>query len=86
MDDYWAKDDYWAMDDGTKQGSSFILNTQSFPNAENLLLIQILKIKFDLNCSLHKDRNKYKIYIKKESMLKFKQLVLPFFMSLWNIN
>jgi DNA-binding transcriptional regulator WhiA len=71
------------MDEGPNkgQGSSFNLNTQSFPNAENLLLIQILKIKLNLNCSLHKNRDKYKTYIKslKESMPKFKQLVLPYF-------
>jgi len=67
------------MGDGTKQGSGFILNTQSFKNAENLLLIKILKTKFYLNCTLHKDRDKYKNFIKKESMPKFKELVIPYF-------
>lgn len=67
------------MDDGTKQTSGFILNTQSFSKADNLFLIQILKNKFDLDCSLHKDRDKYKIYIKKNSLPKFKELVAPYF-------
>jgi len=44
---------YWAMDDGTKTGSGFRLNTQSFTLEENQLLIQVLKKKFDLNCTIH---------------------------------
>lgn len=68
----------WASDDGTKTGSGFRLNTQSFSKDENLLLIKILKKKFDLNCSLHKQRKHFVIYIKADSMPKFRELVMPY--------
>ena len=68
------------MDDGNKTGTGFRLNTQSFTKVENLLLIQILKEKFDLDCSLHlSGNNQQRIYIKSRSMLKFKDLVSPYF-------
>jgi hypothetical protein len=68
------------MDDGNKTGTGFRLNTQSFTKIENLLLIQILKNKFDLDCSLHSTgNNQQRIYIKTISMLKFKDLVSPYF-------
>jgi hypothetical protein len=41
------------MDDGSKIGIGFRLNTQSFNKNDNLLLIELLKTKFNLNCSLH---------------------------------
>ena len=66
------------MDDGSKTGTGFRLNTQSYTKVENLLLIQILKDKFDLDCSLHlSGNNQQRIYIKTRSMLKFKDLVSP---------
>jgi hypothetical protein len=68
------------MDDGSKTGTGFRLNTQSYTKVENLLLIQILKDKFDLDCSLHlSGNNQQRIYIKTRSMLKFKDLVSPYF-------
>jgi hypothetical protein len=73
---------YWAMDDGGKTGSGFRLNTQSFSYEENLLLIEVLKQNFDLNCSLHfhnKKNNQYRIYISAKSMPRFISLVSPYF-------
>jgi len=55
------------MDDGNRAQSGFYLNTQSFTKDENLFLIKILKDKFDLNCTIHKQKQKdfiYRIYIK----------------------
>lgn len=76
---------YWSQDDGNKNGSGFVLNTQSFTKAEILLLIKVLKTKFDLNCSLHTRKatkrtlESYTFYIKAESIPKFKELIKPFF-------
>ena len=73
---------YWAMDDGSKSGSGFILNTQSFTKDENLFLIKILKENFDLDCVLHLHStltNQYRIYIKANSMHRFRELVSPYF-------
>jgi hypothetical protein len=41
----------WSMDDGSKVGSGFFLNTQSFTKEECLLLIGVLKENFDLDCT-----------------------------------
>ena len=44
------------------------------------VLIKVLKDKFDLNCSYHVKRiGQYRIYIKIDSMDKFKSLVTPYF-------
>lgn len=59
------------MGDGSFQvGGGLVLNLQSFTTKELIFLMNILKIKFDLNCTLHKSRNKYVIYIKLESVNK----------------
>src|SRR5579871_5564353 len=50
---------YWAMDDGYKQGSCFVLSTDSFTKEEVELLITVLKTKFDLDCTLY-NKNKIK--------------------------
>jgi len=75
---------YLCCDDGSKQKDNFVLCTESFNKDDNLLLIQTLKDNFGLNCTLQKtnsteDKIKYRIYIKSDSIFKFKQLVKPYF-------
>jgi hypothetical protein len=59
------------MDDGTVTRSGFVLYTNSFTKKEVELLIEVLKIKFDLNCTIQSNNvlvNKpYFIYIKNDS-------------------
>ena len=73
---------YWGMDGGSPDRSGFILYTNAFTKIEVNLLINVLKQKFDLNCSIHTriDAQKvsYMIYIKSNSWLKFKLLIEPF--------
>jgi len=79
---------YWAMDDGTVTRSGFVLYTNSFTKKEVELLIEVLKIKFDLNCTIQSNNvlvNKpYFIYIKNDSWLKFKNLVEPYVIPHFN--
>lgn len=71
---------YWAQDDGNNAGSGFRIYTLAFSKEDNLLLIKILKDKFDLNCSIHiRKKNFFFIYIKSNSMENFKSLVTPYF-------
>lgn len=71
---------YWAMDDGTKHSNGFDLSTHSFSLTEVKLLIKVLKENFDLNCTYHKKaKEQYSIYIKTDSMNKFRALVTPYF-------
>lgn len=70
------------MGNGSFQvGGGIILNLQGFTIKELIFLMNILKIKFDLNCTLHKSRNKYVIYIKLESVKKLyphiKEYIIP---------
>lgn len=68
------------MDDGAKLGSGFTFCTNSYQKKEVDLLIQVLTDKFYLNCSTHIQRKKeHKIYIKSDSVNKFRELVLPYF-------
>ena len=71
---------YWAMDDGGKSRNNFYLNTDSYTLSEVELLIKVLKDNFDLNCTYHKrGEDRYRIYIKSDSMDKFRCLVTPYF-------
>jgi hypothetical protein len=73
---------YWAMDDGSKHDYGFILCTHSYSLSEVLLLIKVLKEKFDLNCTYPKNKkDQHRIYIKADSMDKFRSLVTPHFHS-----
>jgi hypothetical protein len=58
------------MDDGSPERSGFMLYTNAFTKAEVDLFINVLKEKFDLDCSIHTRTNKkmaYMIYIKSNS-------------------
>ena len=43
------------------------------------LLVSVLKDKFNLDCTIQKDRNQPRIYIKAKSMPLFRELVTPYF-------
>lgn len=64
---------------GNKAQSGFYLNTQSLSKDENLSLIKILRDKFDLNCTINKQGQNDFIYIRADSINKFKTLVRPYF-------
>jgi hypothetical protein len=73
---------YWAMDDGYKNGNGFMFCTDSYTLKEVEILIKALKDNFDLNSTNHtKGIDSYRIYIKTESMDKFRSLVTPYFHS-----
>jgi hypothetical protein len=68
------------MDDGTKISSGFHLCTNSYTFSEVQLLIKVLKLNFDLNCTYHTQRkDQYLIYIKTNSMNRFRSIVSPYF-------
>jgi hypothetical protein len=67
------------MDDGTFKNSGVKIALNCFTKKEGELLINFLKLKYNLDCSLHKNRNQYQLYIKKDSMNRLINLVLPYF-------
>lgn len=71
---------YWLMDDSYKSQKGIYICTESFSLSENIFLIEILKSKFDLECSYHQTTNGYRIYIFSTSKDKLISLVKPYFL------
>ena len=67
----------WFMDDGSKLGSGVRIATNCFKKQEVELLVRALDSKFNIKSTLHKNNNNYQLYIKKESIYKLRELVLP---------
>ena len=71
---------YWFMDDGTKTKYSYVLNTQGFDFNDQKLLLNAL-LKLNIKASIHKDKDKYKIYVFSESKQLFTDLIKPFILK-----
>ncbi len=66
------------MGDGSFTGKGLLLCTDSFSIKEVVILINIIIIKYNINCSIQYSTKKYpRIYIGKNSMFKLRKLVLP---------
>lgn len=69
----------WFMDDGAKMAQrGYTINSQSFSEIENRLLQQWLKNQFRISVSLHRDKTRKRLYIPKESVKRFEEIVRPF--------
>jgi hypothetical protein len=66
------------MDDGTYKKPGIRIATNCFIKKEVELLKLALNIKFNIKSTLHKNNNKYQLYIKQESMNILKELILPY--------
>jgi hypothetical protein len=71
----------WAMCDGGKHNNGFTFNTQSFTLQQAVLLLNILHIKYGLDCRIYFDRGLPQIHVKPNSMNTFRALVYPYFHS-----
>lgn len=72
---------HWIAGDGTRGTSGILLQTQSFTIKENVFIINVLMIKFQIKSSIHMQRNQPIIYIKSESMPILRKLVSPYLHS-----
>lgn len=72
---------YWIMGDGAKKNKGITICTDSFSCKEIITLMNILKIKFDINSSIHKEKDKYRIYINKIELNKILPQILPYFVK-----
>lgn len=72
---------YWFMDDGTfnidlKTGKkNYLFSSQAYEKHENLRLCEALHRNFGIKASVHKDKNKWRIYVHSESSKTFKEIV-----------
>jgi len=69
------------MDDGTYKKPGVRIATNCFTKKEVELLKLALETKFNIKSTLHKNNNKYQLYIKQESMCILKELILPYIVS-----
>jgi NADH-ubiquinone oxidoreductase chain 4 len=70
---------YWIMGDGSANKKGLFLCTDSFSFQDTVRLMNVLIIKFNLDCTIIIRDKKYpRIYIKKQSMPHLRQLVLPY--------
>lgn len=72
---------YWIMGDGSKRNKGITLCTDSFSYKEVIILMNILKIKFDINSSIHKEKNKPRIYINDKELSKVLYFIKPYFVK-----
>lgn len=78
---------YWFMDDGTYSTDengvtkSYLFSTQGFNYCENQRLCKMLKAKFNIQANVHKDQDKYRIYIIRASNETFLNLIRPYIHS-----
>jgi hypothetical protein len=79
---------HWIMGDGSKRAKGLVLCTDNFTLQEVVLLVNILIIKFDINPTIQKEKNKFRIYLNDKSLMKIKHLILPHFVDhfLYKIN
>jgi len=74
----------WFMDDGSKKSSkhkSYIIHSLGFTKKDLVLIQRVLKEKFDLNVSIHKQYNGLRLYILRDSADKFKKIISPYVIS-----
>lgn len=71
----------WIMDDGvifSKSGSGLKISTESFCFEDNLLLQKTLKIKFSVEPSIQRYKDKYLLYFKKNQIFSLYSIVKPY--------
>lgn len=72
---------YWIMDDGYKSVKGFYISTESFTLEEHIFLVDLLKNKFNLDCSYHIHTNGYRLYIKSSSKDHLLSLIKPYLIN-----
>jgi len=71
----------WFMDDGSFKSNkhhTYILHTTGFNKKDLLIIKSIFQEKFGINVRLHKQYDKWRIYICSDSAQKFKDLISPY--------
>ena len=76
---------YWFMDDGTynynRNTKNYLFSTQGFKQHEVQTLCDALKFCFDISASVHKDGDKYRLYINAKSSSSLIELIDPYILD-----
>nr|YP_010608765.1 hypothetical protein PNX16_mgp006 [Drechslerella dactyloides]WAN89845.1 hypothetical protein [Drechslerella dactyloides] len=66
---------HWIMGDGSAVNKGLVLCTDSFSLEETTLLLNVLVIKYELDCTLWKQGSGWRIYITRRSMPNLRSIV-----------
>ncbi len=66
------------MDDGSRHGKTICISTNCFTYDDQVLLCNLLMLKFKLNFNIHRQKHQFRIYLVISDYFKFKSLVEPF--------
>lgn len=79
---------HWIMGDGSRRNKGLTLCTDSYSLKENILISNILYIKFGIKTTLQKNKDKYRIYINEKELNKIKNEIVPYFIDsfLYKLN
>ena len=72
---------YWFMDDGSLIHFREYFNTQSFSYEDIKILKKALKLNFNFDTNIYKDRKYYLLYIQPQSKDGFAKLIKPFILE-----
>ena len=70
----------WFMDDGSWKSShhrTYIIHTLGYAKRELALIQKVLKQKFDIDVGIHKQYDRYRLYVYSGSSKQFKELIEP---------
>lgn len=68
---------WWIMCDGARTAGGLVLCTECFTLPEVVCLMNILMLRYDLQCTIHTTRSGPRIYITEGSMPKLRAIVGP---------
>jgi len=74
---------HWIMGDGSKKNKGITLCTDSLTFKEVIILMNILKIKFNIDSTIHLEKYKPRIYINKLELNKILPYIKPYFTNLF---
>lgn len=72
---------HWISGDGVKNRHGLTISTESFSVNDTVKLLNVLMIRYSLDCSIRKHSTGYIIYIKEKSMPLLRTLILPYMHS-----
>ena len=73
----------WFMDYGCKSYRAVYLNTQKFNIGEQRKLASLLKKQFEINSSLNKDKEYYRLMIAVDSVGRFLEIIRPYLLPMF---
>jgi len=69
---------HWIMGDGSAINRGLVLCTDSFTLEQVTLLLNVLVIKYEFECTLWNSNSNWRIYIKRNSIPKLKSIVINY--------